>query len=101
MIGLAKLQKYQFARLYGNFVGGEFVQSKGTKVYEIRNPVTQELVAQAPQSTPEEFNHIVATAKEAFKTWSRVPLMSRQRYMFDLAALVRRDTDKLAAIMTE
>ena len=55
MIGLAKLQKYQFARRYGNFVGGEFVQSKGTKVYEIRNPVTQELVAQAPQSTPEEF----------------------------------------------
>lgn len=53
MIGLAKIQKYYFTRVYGNFVAGEFVQSKGTKHYEIRNPVTQELVAQAPQSTPE------------------------------------------------
>jgi hypothetical protein len=26
--------------------------------------------------------------------------LARQRYMFDLAALIRRDTDKLAAIMT-
>lgn len=26
---------------------------------------------------------------------------ARQRYMFDLAAAIRRDTDKLAAIMTE
>ncbi len=53
MFALAKYQKYSFARLYGNFTNGDFVQSKGTKVYDIKNPVTQELVAQAPQSTPE------------------------------------------------
>lgn len=52
MLALSKFQKYNFARLYGNFVNGEFVVSKGTKVYDIKNPVTQELVGQAPQSTP-------------------------------------------------
>ena len=76
MLGLAKLQRYHFTRVYGNFVNGEFVDSKASKFYEIRNPVTQDVVAKSPQSTPEEFNHIVATAKEAFKTWSKVPLMS-------------------------
>ena len=83
MLALSKFQKYNFARLYGNFVNGEFVKLQGNKVYDIKNPVTQELIAQAPQSTPEEFNHVVATAKEAFKTWSRVPLMSNYLfYMF-------------------
>jgi malonate-semialdehyde dehydrogenase (acetylating)/methylmalonate-semialdehyde dehydrogenase len=80
MLALTKFQRYNFTKIYGNFFNGEFVQSKATKFYDIKNPVTQELVAQAPQSTPEEFNQIVANAKEAFKTWSRVPLMST--YLF-------------------
>ena len=83
MLGLAKLQRYHFARVYGNFVNGEFVDSKATHFYDIKNPVTQEVVAKSPQSTPEEFNHIVATAKEAFKTWSKVPLMSTYSYYSD------------------
>jgi len=29
-----------------------------------------------PQSSQEEFNAAVASAKEAFRTWSRVPLLS-------------------------
>lgn len=76
MLALSKFQKYNFARVYANFYNGEFVKSQATKNYEIRNPVTQELVAIAPQSTEAEFNQVVASAKEAFKTWSKVPLMS-------------------------
>ena len=76
MLGLAKLQRYHFTRVYGNFVNGEFVDSKASKFYEIRSPVTQDLIAKSPQSTPEEFNHIVSVAKEAYKTWSNVPLLS-------------------------
>ena len=52
MLALAKYQKYNFTRVYGNFVNGEFVHSKATKFYEIRNPVTQAIVAKAPQTTP-------------------------------------------------
>lgn len=82
MLALAKYQRFSFSRLYRNFYNGDFVNSKSTKLYDIRNPVTQELVAQAPQSTPEEFDAIVANAKEAFKTWSRVPLMSNFSFIF-------------------
>lgn len=53
MLGLAKFQRYHFARVYGNFVNGEFVDAKGPTFYDIRNPVTQEVVAKSPQSTPE------------------------------------------------
>jgi hypothetical protein len=78
MKSLIRLQHYSFAvRTYHNFYGGEFVPSKATKFYDVYNPVTQELIARSPQSTEEEFNTIIANAKEAFTTWSRVPLLSK------------------------
>jgi hypothetical protein len=74
---LTRLHNYGFSvRTYHNFYNGEFVPSKGTSFYDVYNPVTQELIARSPQSTEEEFNAIVANAKEAFTTWSRVPLLS-------------------------
>ena len=61
---LSSIQKYAFAvRTYSNFYGGQFVPSKATTFYEHYNPVTQEHVARSPQSTQEEFNAIVASAK--------------------------------------
>jgi hypothetical protein len=75
MLMMNRIQKFHFTRVYGNFFNGDFHQSKASKFYDIRNPVTQELVAKSPQSTGEEFNEVVASAKEGFKTWSKVPLM--------------------------
>ena len=40
-------------------------------------------------------------AEDAFKTWSTTPILTRQRYIFELAAVIRRDIDKLAARITE
>jgi acyl-CoA reductase-like NAD-dependent aldehyde dehydrogenase len=51
MLALTKYQRYTFAKVYGNFVNGEFVKSKATKHYDIKNPLTQEVVAQVPQTT--------------------------------------------------
>ena len=39
------------------------------------------------QSSPHKYQHTL--------------FLARQRYMFDYASLIRRDTDKIAAIMTE
>ena len=75
---LGRLQRFAFSkfRIYDNFYDGKFVPSKGTTHFDVYNPVTQEHVARSPQSTEEEFNAAVASAKEAFKTWSKVPLLS-------------------------
>jgi malonate-semialdehyde dehydrogenase (acetylating)/methylmalonate-semialdehyde dehydrogenase len=72
-----------------NFINGEFVESKGTKFYDIINPATNELISKVPETTKEEFDYAVASAKTAFKTWKDVPLLSRQRYMFDFLRLLR------------
>lgn len=73
---LAISLRFTFAKIYNNFVNGEFVSPKSIKFYEIRNPVTQNLIAKVPQTTQEEFNQIVSIAKESFKTWSKTSILS-------------------------
>jgi hypothetical protein len=75
---LNRLSRASFAspRVYENFYDGKWVPSKGQKHFEVYNPVTQEHVARSPQSTEDEFNAVVASAQAAFKTWSKVPLLS-------------------------
>jgi len=48
---LARFQRYTFARVYKNFVNGEFVEAKDTERYPVRNPVTQELLGWVPQTS--------------------------------------------------
>lgn len=98
---LLRMQRFGFTvKTFPNFVNGDFVPSKASKHYDMLSPVTQELIAKVPQTTEEEFNAIVAHAKEAFKTWSMVPLVTRQRYMFDLVNCIKRDRQKICDLMT-
>ncbi len=79
---LTKLQRFSFsAKVYNNFLNGQFVPSQASQFYEVRNPVTQEHVGRVPQSSQEEFNAVVASAKEAYRTWSKVPLLSNPRFI--------------------
>lgn len=88
-------------RVYKNYINGEWVESKGTQWFDIRDPVTQNVVARSPQSTEAELEAAIQSSAEAFKTWSTTPILTRQKYMFDLAHIIRRDMDKYAARMTE
>ncbi len=74
-----------------NFINGQFVESKATTYYEIHNPATNELLSLVPETTKEEFDNAVAIAKNAFKTWRNIPIMTRQRYMFDYLRLLKEN----------
>lgn len=61
---LNKLQRFSFSvKVYNNFYNGQFVPSSASQHYEIHNPVTQQHIARVPQSSQEEFNAVVASAK--------------------------------------
>lgn len=79
---LTRFHRYTFARVYKNFVNGEFVEATGQQRFPVRNPVTQELLGEVPQTTQEEFNAIIENSKEAFKTWSKTPLLSNCFFYF-------------------
>lgn len=49
------------------------------------------MVAQVPLSTGEELKAAVFAAKRAFTSWRNTPITTRQRIMFKLQELIRRD----------
>ncbi|KAJ3319378.1 Methylmalonate-semialdehyde dehydrogenase [acylating] mitochondrial, partial [Blyttiomyces sp. JEL0837] len=82
------------------YINGEFIDSQTDKWIELRNPATQELVTLVPQATKAELKHATDVAGAAFKTWKKSSILSRQRVMLNLQALVRENMDKIAASIT-
>ncbi|GMY38940.1 methylmalonate-semialdehyde dehydrogenase [acylating], mitochondrial [Fagus crenata] len=83
-----------------NLIGGTFVDSQSPASIDVINPATQEVVSQVPLTTNEEFKAAVSSAKKAFLSWRNTPVTTRQRIMFKLQELIRRDIDKLAVNIT-
>ncbi|GER42094.1 methylmalonate-semialdehyde dehydrogenase, partial [Striga asiatica] len=83
-----------------NLIGGRFIDSQSLTSIDVLNPATQQVVAQVPLSTGEELKAAVFAAKRAFTLWRNTPVTTRQRIMFKLQELIRRDIDKLAGVIT-
>ncbi|KII93788.1 hypothetical protein PLICRDRAFT_121965 [Plicaturopsis crispa FD-325 SS-3] len=79
-----------------NFIGGEFVESKSSEWHDVLDPSTQTLLSRVPQTTSAEFDQAVDAASEAFKTWSRTSVLTRQRFALELQHLIRQNSDDLA-----
>ncbi|KAK6135467.1 hypothetical protein DH2020_030792 [Rehmannia glutinosa] len=74
-----------------NLIGGSFVDSHSSDSIDVINPATQEVVSQVPLTTKEEFKSAVTAAKEAFPSWRNTPITTRQRIMFKLQELIRKN----------
>ncbi|CAK9150946.1 unnamed protein product [Ilex paraguariensis] len=83
-----------------NLIGGRFVDSQSSTSIDVINPATQQVVSQVPLTTSEEFRAAVFAAKRAFPLWRNTPVTNRQRIMFKLQELIRRDFDKIAMTIT-
>ncbi|KAK4438080.1 Methylmalonate-semialdehyde dehydrogenase [acylating], mitochondrial [Sesamum alatum] len=83
-----------------NLIGGRFIDSQSSTFIDVLNPATQEVVSRVPLTTKEEFKSAVAAAKEAFPSWRNTPITTRQRVMFKLQELIRKNMDKLALNIT-
>ncbi|CAL5377645.1 unnamed protein product [Camellia sinensis] len=77
-----------------NLIGGRFVDSQSLASIDIINPATQQVVSQVPLTSAEEFRAAVFAAKRAFPSWRNTPVTTRQRIMFKLQDLIRRDIGK-------
>ncbi|XP_058190434.1 methylmalonate-semialdehyde dehydrogenase [acylating], mitochondrial-like isoform X2 [Rhododendron vialii] len=83
-----------------NLIGGRFVDSQSSASVDVINPATQQVVSQVPFTTTEEFKAAIFAAKRAFPSWRNTLVTTRQRIMFKLQELIRRDIDKLAFNIT-
>lgn len=83
-----------------NFIGGQWVDSSSGKVELVPNPATGEALAYVPLSSRKELDQAVAAAKEAFKTWSKVPVPRRARILFRYQQLLVEHWEELARLVT-
>ncbi len=83
------------------FVGGEYRESKTTKFNDIYDPSTGEVTAKAPCCTKEEVEEAIAIAKEAYKTWSRLPVIKRTQIMYNVRDLIIKNMDELTLLVAQ
>ncbi|KZT72784.1 methylmalonate-semialdehyde dehydrogenase [Daedalea quercina L-15889] len=79
-----------------NFIGGAFVESSAESWIDVADPATQTLLTRVPETTSSEFEQAVSAASEAFKTWSRSSVLTRQRFVLELQHLLRQNADAVA-----
>nr|WP_280637213.1 CoA-acylating methylmalonate-semialdehyde dehydrogenase [Alkalihalobacillus sp. BA299] len=84
-----------------NFINGEWVNSLSDNVEAVPNPATGETLANVPISNRQDFDIAVATAKEAFKTWSKTPVPRRARILFKYQQLLVDNWSELAELITK
>ncbi|KAL5519059.1 hypothetical protein ACEPAH_742 [Sanghuangporus vaninii] len=79
-----------------NYIGGQFVDSKADTLIDVLDPSTQTLLTRVPETTHSEFESAVDAASEAYKSWSRTSVLTRQRVALELQHLLRENADALA-----
>jgi len=84
-----------------NFVNGEWVESKATRIVERRNPAnTDDVVARIPLSTREEMKEAIVAAKTAFPAWRDTPGPTRGKILFRAVRLMEEQKEELARMLT-
>jgi lactaldehyde dehydrogenase / glycolaldehyde dehydrogenase len=88
-------------RRYQNFIDGRFADSETGKFIAVENPSTGELVSEVPDSSVEDAREAIHAAERAQRGWERLSPMDRARYLHRIAALVSRDREHLARLISE
>ncbi|MBW3564108.1 MAG: aldehyde dehydrogenase family protein [Acidobacteria bacterium] len=86
---------------YGNFIGGEWVDSATGRKFENRNPAnTDELIGTFQDSNAEDVERAVEAARKAFEAWRLTPAPKRAEFLYHAGQILVRDKEKIAREMT-
>jgi len=86
---------------FRQLIGGEWVPG-GDGTYDIVNPATEEVVAQAPEASADDVARASAAAREAFESWSRTTPEERSALLAKAGAeLAKRTPDLIPLVISE
>lgn len=74
-------------------------QTAGSASREVINPATGEVFATIPEASDAEVDAALMAARRAQPTWAAMAPIERAQIMHRIAALIRRDTDRLARLI--
>jgi alpha-ketoglutaric semialdehyde dehydrogenase len=89
------------ARVFKNFINGEWVAPKSGQAHLNRNPAnTDEAIGEFPLSTEADVDAAVSAAREAYKKWRLVPAQLRAEILFRTAELLVKRKEEFSRDMT-
>lgn len=81
---------------YGLFIGGEFVDGRGSSFATI-SPSTEKAITTVAEATDADIDKAVGAARKAYdKTWSRMSGSERGKYLFRIARILQERSRELA-----
>merc|ERR1712032_490740 len=83
-----------------NVINGVWEESSTDRWVDVLNPATNQLVTKVPQSTKQEMERAVESAKSAFSTWSKTTPLARQQIMFKYQQLIKENLSEIAKLIT-
>lgn len=83
-----------------NHVPGSSIREK-LEYLDVCNPGDGSVISRVPMSSRDDVDRAVKVAQAAFPAWSSLPIKERVQVFFRYRALLERDMDELAALITE
>jgi malonate-semialdehyde dehydrogenase (acetylating)/methylmalonate-semialdehyde dehydrogenase len=83
-----------------HFVGGQHVRGDSVRYGDVFNPATGEVQAKVAFASRAEMRTAVENSKWAFGEWSKVNPQRRARVLFNFKALVEKNMDELAHLLS-
>ena len=80
------------------FINGEYRLSETEDYVEVLHPSTGEVDGLSPCATKKEVEESIEVAHEAFKSWSRVPVIKRTQILHKVRALLVERMDELTML---
>jgi len=88
----------QIKHQYDLFINGSFESPESGTYFDTVNPATGSVLAKVAEASEEDVNKAVASAKKAFKGWSKLSGKDRGKYIFRIARLIQERAREFAVI---
>src|ERR1700759_3134379 len=88
--------------IHGNFVDGREVEAGSGTMLDVRNPATGDVIARIPNSTADDIDRAMKSARTAFesKDWGGIDVRSRARLVNRLADAFEANLEQLYRLET-
>ncbi len=84
-----------------NLIDGEWVEATTDKYTPVINPGTQEILAECPDSTPEDTKRAVKAASDAYVDWRQTPVLSRTRYLMTFKNILEDKFEEVSKLVVK
>ncbi|MDE2562122.1 MAG: aldehyde dehydrogenase family protein [Sphingomonadales bacterium] len=84
---------------YKLLIGGKLVD--GDAAMDVINPANEEVLATCPRGSEAQLDAAVDAAKDAFRSWRKVPMAERRAMIVKLADAIDARVDEFARLLTQ